>query len=453
MEWRKLLSRKLLGVDHISTTSRSDARSEFLRDFDRVVFSSAFRRLQDKTQVFPLPENDFVHTRLTHSLEVSCVGRSLGNLVGEKILDKDKNLAKEFSKFQFGEIVAAACLAHDIGNPPFGHSGEDAIAEYFRKSNGKEFQSKINDDKKWNDFIKFEGNAQGFRIITRLQNSNQKGGLRLTCATLGAYTKYPKESFMPGKSGEFDSKIYRKFGFFQPEKESFKEVADEAGLEKKDKNNSWWCRHPLAFLVEAADDICYRIMDWEDGFRLGVISFKETEELLMSLVNREQLTGYDNREMNEKVGYLRAKIINELVNEISEVFVDNENAILTGKFEYDLISLLPRSKELEEIKSISMEKIYSHKSVIERQAAGYEVLGGLLDSFISAANEMIDTEGSYRSRNILTLLPSQFLGEKRKPDEDIYERLLKITDFVSGMTDSFAVSLYRKIKGISLPKE
>jgi len=194
-------------------------------------------------------------------------------------------------------------------------------------------------------------------------------------------------------------------------------------------------------------------MDWEDGFRLGVISFKETEELLMSLVNREQLTGYDNREMNEKVGYLRAKIINELVNEISEVFVDNENAILTGKFEYDLISLLPRSKELEEIKSISMEKIYSHKSVIERQAAGYEVLGGLLDSFISAANEMIDTEGSYRSRNILTLLPSQFLGENRKPDEDIYERLLKITDFVSGMTDSFAVSLYRKIKGISLPKE
>ena len=288
MNWKKLLNNNRLGIKKSSSNSSLDGRSQFQKDFDRIVFSPAFRRLQDKTQVFPLPESDFVHTRLTHSLEVSVVGRSLGNLVGERILERDTRLKKEFTKFHFGEVVAAACLAHDIGNPPFGHSGEDAISEFFKKGNGKDFEELIDDEKKWNDLINYEGNAQGFRIITTLQNPDVKGGLRLTYSTLGAFTKYPKESFTPEALKKLKKKkAYNKFGFFQAEKEIFKEVAEATGLDfKKNIEDYWWCRHPLTFLVEAADDICYRIMDLEDGFRLSLISFTETEDLMIPLVNK-----------------------------------------------------------------------------------------------------------------------------------------------------------------------
>ena len=454
MEWNKLLSKKLLG-DELPTAQNTDGRSQFQRDFDRVVFSSAFRRLQDKTQVFPLPESDFVHNRLTHSLEVSCVGRSLGNLVGKRILDRYFDLNERFTQFHFGEIVAAACLAHDIGNPPFGHSGEDAIAEYFRTGNGKSFNDSLN-EKQWNDFTKFEGNAQGFRIITKLQNSKIRGGLRLTCATLAAFTKYPKESF-PTQNDVKNikkSKLYKKFGFFQAEKDLFLEIADEVGLENKPgtpAKSLWRNRHPLAFLVEAADDVCYRIMDLEDGFRLGLLSFKDTEALLMPFIKNGKLKAYAERDLNDKIGYLRAKTISNLVKELSDVFIDEEEDVLKGKLEVDLISLSKSNTELDIIKDISVKEIYSYRSVVERETAGYEVLGGLLDTFITAVNQSAEGNLSIKNRNILKLLPKQFLSLNEKPDNDLYTRLLKITDFVSGMTDSYAVSLYRKIKGISLP--
>ncbi len=455
MDWKKLLSKKLLGESKTSPAT-SDGRSQFQRDFDRIVFSSAFRRMQDKTQVFPMPESDFVHNRLTHSLEVSCVGRSLGNLVGKKILDRNKKLQNEFTQFHFGEIVASACLAHDIGNPPFGHSGEDAISEYFKRGNGKIFELELN-KKQWTDFIKFEGNAQGFRIITKLQNPNLRGGLRLTGATLAAFTKYPKESLTVDFTHEDikKKKLYNKFGFFQAEKDLFTEVADEVGLEMRkgsNKNNLWWNRHPMAFLVEAADDICYRIMDLEDGFRLGLLSFNETEELLMPFTSGIKLKSYSGRDENDKIGYLRAKTISRLVNDLSDVFLDEEKNILNGKLNVDLISLIETGNTLEEIKSISINKIYSYRSVVEREMAGYEVLGGLLDIFIKAVNEAANEKISPKNRNILKLLPVQFLSSNGKPDRDLYTRLLKVTDFVSGMTDSYAVSLYRKIKGISLPR-
>ena len=453
MEWRRLLSNKLLGDDKSSEIRLNDGRSQFQRDFDRIVFSPAFRRLQDKTQVFPLPENDFVHTRLTHSLEVSCVGRSLGSLVGERILRKNKKLAELYSSFHYGEIVAAACLAHDIGNPPFGHSGEDAIAEFFRNNDGKNFEKEVNDTKKWNDFTHFEGNAQGFRIITRLQNRNSRGGLKLTCAVLAAFTKYPKESFIKERTEQTGkkSKPYKKFGFFQSEKDLFKEVAEETGMIKTGlKNEMSWCRHPLAFLVEAADDICYRIMDLEDGFRLGLLSFNETENLLMPLI-KSNLTSYDTRDTNEKIGYLRAKAINDTVVELADSFIENEEKILEGKFEQDLISVIGSGKQLEEIKRISVQEIYSYRSVVEREAAGYEVLGGLLRTFINAVNETYSGNPSWKSKNLMKLLPGQFVGPDGRPDVDVYDRLLKITDFVSGMTDSYAISLFRKIKGTSLP--
>lgn len=451
MEWKKLLSKKLLG--HNVETS-TDGRSQFQRDFDRIVFSSAFRRLQDKTQVFPMPESDYVHTRLTHSLEVSCVGRSLGNLVGKKIIDRNKKLAKDFTQFHFGEIVASACLAHDIGNPPFGHSGEDAISEYFRKGNGKVFQKQLS-AKKWTDLTKFEGNAQGFRIITRLQNPTIVGGLRLSCATLAAFTKYPKESLLESsnKTKTISERLYKKYGFFQSEKELFKEVAEQTGLRAKEgyKKSLFWSRHPLAFLVEAADDICYRVMDLEDGFRLGLLSFSDTEDLLMPLKGSSSLNLYNDRNENDKIGYLRAKAISELVKSLSDAFVDEEKNILSGRLDKDLISLIPVSESLEEIKRVSVENIYAMRGVVEREAAGFEVLGGLLDTFISAVNEFAEDKISPKNKTIIKLLPKQFLGDDGKPDTDIYLRLLKITDFVSGMTDSYAVSLFRKIKGISLP--
>lgn len=455
MEWKKLLSRKLLADDSSASNTLEEGRSSFQRDFDRIVFCSAFRRLQDKTQVFPMPESDFVHTRLTHSLEVACVGRSLGNSVGASIIKRHPELKKNYTPFHFGEIVSAACLAHDIGNPPFGHSGEDAIAEYFKNGNGKKFESQIKNEKKWNDFIKFEGNAQGFRIITSLQNPNIPGGLRLTCATLGAFTKYPKESFKPSlKKEKVKQKQLRKFGFFQAEKNNFIEVANETGLLKKETSNNylWWSRHPLAFLVEAADDVCYRIMDLEDGFRLGLLSFSDTEDLMMPFINEGELKSYKGRETNDKIGYLRAKAINNVVKEVGEAFLDEENAILNGSFDEDMLSLIGSGKQLEIIKTLSKDKIYSYKSVVEREAAGYEVLGGLLDIFINAVNEVVASDKpSFRSKNVLKLLPKQFLGSEGKPHTGLYTRLLNITDFVSGMTDSYAVSLYRKIKGISLP--
>jgi dGTPase len=453
LEWQKLLSDKILGDESNKSYKDVDGRSQFHRDFDRIVFCSAFRRLQDKTQVFPLPENDFVHTRLTHSLEVSCVGRSLGNLIGKRILDHHKELKKEFTNFNFGEIVAAACLAHDIGNPPFGHSGEDAIAEYFKRGNGKQYE-KLLTNKCWNDLVKFEGNAQGFRIITKLQNPNIKGGLRLTHATLGAFTKYPKESDSPQNIAEkhVKGKLYKKFGFFQSEKEQFIEVADETGLIKKQiKDLDWWSRHPLTYLVEASDDICYRIMDLEDGFRLGLLSFKDTEELLTPLIDTSKLKGYNERDDNDKIGYLRAKSISDIVQELAIVFADEESNILSDKFKNDLIAVVPTAEALKKIKDVSVKKIYSFRSVVEREVEGYEVLGGLLDAFINAANEAAEGKASFKNNNLLKLIPNQFLQNTGEPHDDLYLRLLNITDFVSGMTDSYAVSLFRKIKGISLP--
>lgn len=449
MEWEKLLTDLRLEEERTSKKKQHDGRSEFQKDFDRIVFSPAFRRLQDKTQVFPLPESDFVHTRLTHSLEVSCVGRSLGNLVGENVIERHPALKNKFTKFHFGEIVAAACLAHDIGNPPFGHSGEDAIAEFFRNGNGQKFNSKIKDQKKWTDLIKYEGNAQGFRIISKLQNPKERGGLRLTYSTLAAVTKYPKESFINTKSKSLSNKAYRKYGFFQAEKDLFKEVADATGLKCiKGRKTNWWCRHPLAFLVEAADDICYRVMDLEDGFRLGLVTFKETEDLLIPLINKQALKGYREKDKKDQVGYLRAVAISELVNELAKVFLDEEKNILNGKFEDDLISKIKKAKELRKIKDISIEKIYKSRSVVEREVAGYEVLGGLLDTFINAFNEAYEDKISAKNRAVFALLPKRITDEI---PNDLYLRLLRTIDFVSGMTDSFAVSLFRKIKGISLP--
>lgn len=452
MDWQKLLCDEQFSYDDNDTKSSLDGRSQFQKDFDRIVFSPAFRRLQDKTQVFPLPESDFVHTRLTHSLEVAVVGRSLGNLVGEVILQRHPNLKDNFSKFHFGEIIAAACLAHDIGNPPFGHSGEDAISEYFRNGNGRNFVENISNQKSKNDLRNFEGNAQGFRIITKLQNPKVSGGLKLTYATLAALSKYPKESLINEKVSLSETNIYKKFGFFQSEKEYFAKIADKVGLIRLSEKEFFWNRHPLSFLVEGADDICYRIMDLEDGFRLGFVSFKETEELLLPIINSKLPDNYLDRDEFDRIGFLRAKAINNLIKEIAEIFLSNENLILEGKFTEELYNLSPSANYLKEIEKLSVKKIYRHKVVTEREAAGYEVLAGLLDVFITAINSWLDGDTRNKNRTILNLLPSRIISSADSKTS-VSERLHLIIDFVSGMTDSFAVSLFRKIKGISLPSD
>jgi dGTPase len=450
MIWRQLLSRKRLGAD--SPPSTSATRTDFQRDFDRIVFSSSFRRMQDKTQIFPLSKIDYVRTRLTHSLETSSVGRSLGTLVGEQTIARHGLEGYEAS--DFGDICAAACLAHDIGNPPFSHSGEDAIRHWATHADyGKRRVAALRDSKR-EDFLNFEGNAQGFRILTRLQNRDNRGGMQLTCATLAAFTKYPRESW-PGE--DFSNGVStRKHGFFAEDLPLFEDVAETVGLIRRHPLQAVWSRHPLAFLVEAADDICYRVIDIEDGFRLGHISFQEAFELYWPLVRepsrqepRLQRIGGEK----EKVEFLRAKVINETIQQARDCFLDNEEAILAGRFDDPLLTQIPKHAELKRLLDLARERIYCAPEVVEIETAGFEVISELLERFIQVLDDLAlhGPKAMPKSRMTSLLVPEQFIGPDRVPSPDLYTRLLRLTDFVAGMTDSYAVSLYKKMTGISLP--
>jgi len=437
MEWAKLLSQERLG----GGSERAPGRipSEFQRDFDRIVFSSAFRRLHDKTQVFPMPENDHVHSRLTHSLEVSCVGRSLGTKVGA-VLVRRRGLSEVAEARDFGDIVAAACLAHDIGNPPFGHSGEDAFRVWFRGP-GACFSSKLNDAER-RDFEWFEGNAQGFRLLTRLQMAKRRGGMRLTFATLGAFCKYPRES-LPADGAE-GRRSGKKYGFFQSEKEEFRKVAGNLGLIPLSGDRLWWCRHPLVFLVEAADDICYQILDLEDGFRLGKVPFSETRDLLEPIASSAR--GFRPPEGSDEksiVGYLVAQAISRLVFEVTELFLEEEEGMLRGNVDRSLIDSIESKPKIDAITDVVVPRCYRAPEVMETEIAGYEVIGALLEKLMAAA---FDPSHPGHAK-IRRLMPRLF------PDgANDYEKILRITDFVSGMTDSYAVTLYRRLSGHSIPR-
>lgn len=440
MHWSSLLSSQRVGS---KKSTAGNFRSAFEQDYDRIIFSHPFRRLQDKTQVHPLPEHDFVHTRLTHSLEVSSVGRSLGKKVGETILQRHNQLS-DYSSFDFGAIVAAASLAHDLGNPPFGHSGEDGISDFFvHHELGASFRSLVS-EAEWSDLIQFEGNAQGFRIL----NKNQYHGLQLTYATLGAFTKYPCPALMEGRDKR--KKSQKKFGFFQTEQELFGEVATQLELIKA--QNHVWCRHPLTFLVEAADDICYNIIDLEDGCRLGLVSFNDTVELLAGILKEnfdakklEQIPSQD-----EKIGVLRALTIGKLIDECATVFLDNESKILDSSFDQALADHCLSAKALNEISTISIEKIYRARHVVEIESAGYEVLPGLLEEFTKAGKYSIEGNLPKKYENLFRLLPPEIRTAIESASGSHYLMLRNIIDFISGMTDRHAISLYRKIKGISL---
>jgi dGTPase len=450
MNWQTLLNHNRIG--RRDGDFHNDGRSPFEVDFDRIIFSSAFRRLQDKTQVFPLSESDYVRTRLTHSLEVSCVGRSLGTMVGNT-LHKKYRLRQHPS--DIGAIVAAACLAHDLGNPPLGHSGEDAIRHWFNHSAiARSIKIRI-PEKQRPDIASYEGNAQGFRLLTKIIHPDSDGGLQLTYATLAAMAKYPIQSGLSDKETEGKAGA-KKYGFFDSEKASFAKVAEKTGLLKRSPTRLWWCRHPLAFLMEAADDICYRAVDFEDGYRLGLITYDEIHEIFCNILHAEPNALAGITAEKGKVQYLRARAIGELVKQATKAFLDVEDRCLDGSFDKELLTLIPAAPQLAKIKALTVEKIYSHAGVVEIEAAGFQVLGGLLDAFAGAAFAVAKTQKRKanppaRSRKLLQLVPEQFLEAPLTPHRDPYRCLMNIIDFVCGMTDSYAVSLYKKISGISLP--
>ena len=441
MHWEQLLSLRRQGDKNKRLRiEQDDTRLGFEVDYDRIIFSAAFRSLQDKTQVIPLSKTDFVHTRLTHSLEVSVVGRSIGRLVGKKIIEKYPHLQEIHGHHMndFGAIVAAASLAHDIGNPPFGHSGEKAIGEYFKTGAGQIYKKQLT-DKQWQDLIDFEGNANGFAVLTANRPGNE-GGLRISYATLGAFMKYPKES-LPKKptSGIAD----KKYGFFQPDKNFFQEVATELGmLANKSGEDIGFERHPLAYLVEAADDICYTIIDFEDGINLGLVSEDYALEYLIKLVKDSIDTAkYKTLITKEdRISYLRALAIGRLITDAVDVFIENEPLILAGKFPFSLMDKSKYKSQMDDIIKLSVANIYQSREVIEKELTGYQIINNLLDKFITAYNNKYDDCATNYDSLILKLLPEKHRVEK----DTLYERLLHICHFVSMLTDGNAL-LYNQI--------
>jgi len=441
MNWNQLLSLNRYGdKESRPRLMQDETRLGFEVDYDRIIFSDAFRSLQNKTQVVPLSDIDFVHTRLTHSLEVSVVGRSLGRVVGQKLLSKYPDLVQDGYKINdFGAIVAAAALAHDIGNPPFGHGGERAIGDFFLNGNGRKYKLKLNEIQ-WQDLISFEGNANGFSKLTE-NREGVIGGLRLSYATLGAFMKYPKLSIPERKTNHIAEK---KFGVFKKDEVFFSELVAELGLKPIRNGEKTFFRHPLAYLVEAADDICYSIIDFEDGINLGLIPEDKALEYLLNIVRSNLIPAKYSRLKTQKdrVSYLRALAIQSLILEASHVFIENEEAILKGTFSHSLLDKCKFEVQLKDILDISIEKMYRSREVIEKELAGYGVLTVLLDVFTTAVFNDFEGKTTGYDRLILELLPEEYKNTERS----LYERLLGICMFIASMSDRNAVLLSNKIK-------
>ena len=443
MEWKQLISNKRFGQEH-KHAERHDDRSEFKRDYDRLIFSSAFRRLQNKTQVFPLPGSIFVHNRLTHSLEVASVGMSIGNDISRRVIQKRPEL-KETLVEELGTIVSAACLAHDLGNPPFGHSGEKAIQTFFSEGPGQKIKSMVSSEF-WDNITHFEGNANAFRILTHRFKGRRQGGFVMTYSMLASIVKYPFASSLAGNHG--------KFGFFASEAESYRKIADELGIFCKSAPGEplKYARHPLVYMVEAADDICYEIMDIEDSHKLKILSFAETEHLLLSFFDediqqkiRQRIIDEELTDENEKVVYMRASVIGKLENECVAAFLAHEEEILAGTFEGSLIDHISgrQKKAYKECEKISYSKIYQSKPVLDIELSGYKIMATLMEVFVEAAVN----PSRFNSKQLLRRVSSQYDIE----NENLEERIMAVIDYISGMTDIYALDIYQKINGISLP--
>ncbi len=445
MDWDQLISNTRLGCEGKSDDGQ---RNSYYRDFDRIIFSKEFRMLQTKTQVVPFPETDATHTRLTHSLETASVGRSLGINVGIAL----NEIGCSVNADEFGAIVSAACLCHDIGNPPLGHSGENAIAQYFKDEKGHSILNQYVDEDHRYDFEHFEGNAMGFHLLTNSDQSKTSvtGGFGLTYATLGAFVKYPNRQAIYEKGTT--PKHFKKSGLFRCDLELFDKIASALGIVKLGVNT--WCRHPLAFLTEASDDICYAIIDLEDGYRNGLVAFKKIKELLIAVIHEDPQSKWDGlagiSDETEQIGYLRAKAINALINLCVKAFVDNRNEILDGSFKSSLIDAIPQkaNEAYKAIKKVEEEHIYTHKNILLTEAAGFVVLPGLLDLFINSAF----TKNS-RSQKIRDCILKGMIVDDTSlnQEERNYKTIMNIVEYVALMTDNYAVKLYRELNGIQLP--
>lgn len=432
-------------------------RSRYQRDYDRIIFSSAFRRLQNKTQVFPLPGTAFVHNRLTHSLEVASVGRSLGTLVGRSLAEKfdSDSDAHQFYFYELSNVVGAACLAHDVGNPAFGHSGEDAISNYFRTFRDTAIEGTtlrtFYNDKEWEDLTSFEGNANALRILTQSFNGKSNKGKELTNATLAAILKYPCESIARNKK----QKHAKKYGFFQSEKAIFEKLADELQLIEDVKEPIAYKRHPFVYLVEAADDICYNIIDMEDAHRIGILSKEKVAAAFLEVIDGIDLES-DNIEKikntyqsigdkNESIAYLRSKCINTLTTASANIFLDSSEKILQAEFNSSLISELEKkTSALNKIAQISLDEIYRHPNVLEIEIAGFNVMSGLLQMYVPAVLREFKNP---IDNTLIRLIPNQF---KPSEGQTAYLKTMCVLDHISSMTDAYAVEHYRKLTGIQV---
>lgn len=439
MNWTQLLSGRRFGLEEYA--DRQHERSDFQRDYDRLIFSSPFRRLQNKTQVFPLPGSIFVHNRLTHSLEVSCVGRSLGSNVAKELAQRYSDKNTPFS--EIGSIVSAACLAHDMGNPPFGHSGERAISAYFKEGKGKSLEKFVRQEGgRWEDFLYFEGNANAFRLLTHQFIGRRKGGFALTYSTLASIVKYPYSSEYAGEK--------KKFGFFQSEEKSFLQIAERLGIGRSAEEPEKFVRYPLVYLVEAADDICYQIMDIEDAYKLHILTKQEAMDLLLGFFEGNKLDHIIRvmqmvDDTNEQLAYLRSSIIGLLVNECSAAFLDNEKGLLNGYHLPPLITQIgePARKAYADCSKVAIKKIYRAKEVVDVELAGHHIFGDLIELLTDA----VMNKENYYSKLLLERMPEQYDTSAFS----VYGKIQCVLDYISGMTDVYALDLYRKITGMSLP--
>lgn len=443
MNWQQLISNKRLGQEE-RHPERHDDRSEFKRDYDRLIFSAPFRRMQNKTQVFPLPGSIFVHNRLTHSLEVASVGMSLGNDVARDLKNIHPELAGTLFE-EIGTIVSAACLAHDMGNPPFGHSGEKAIQAFFREGKGEALRQRLSPEF-WNDLTHFEGNANAFRLLAHRFHGRREGGFVMTYSTLASIVKYPHSSLCAGKKG--------KFGFLCFEEPYFQRIADDLGMRRLSAEGEplSYARHPLVYLVEAADDICYEIMDIEDAHKLRILSFDETMQMLLNFFDETQkqkiLRRIDDEgitDNNEKVVYLRACAIGLLEHECAKAFVEHEQEILAGDFQGCLIDYIKPSVRdaYRHCTEVSFHRIYNSKPVLDVELSGYKIMETLMETLIEAA---VSPEKFHSEQ-----LRKRFSNQYDINSDDFETRVMAVIDFISGMTDVFALDIYQKIQGISLP--
>lgn len=437
MNWNELISTNRISSSHKS----DDIRTSFQRDYDRIVFSSAFRRLQNKTQVFPLPGSRMVHNRLTHSLEVASVGRSIARTTSRKLSQIHPELEHVLSDID--TIVASACLAHDLGNPPFGHSGEESISSYFRDYEGREYKNQVT-EAQWHDLIAFEGNANAIRILAHQFNGRRAGGLALTSATLATLIKYPYPSFENGGR--------KKYNVFCSELDIFDRIMSDCAIPAIDKSRHIYFRHPLSYMTEAADDICYLFLDMEDAHKRGIIDTQSIETCFCSFFEPDKDKDFFEykkevyktvTDTNERMAFLRAQAISKFVELVSKIFVDNYDSIISGQFTDGLIAHLPdfQKRALDKCRDFSKSKIYKHSSVVKIELKGYKILGYLLSAFVDA---VMNPEKSY-NKKLLTLIPEQFMTANK----DVYSKIQTVLDHISNMTDLYAVQLYRDLNGIN----